>query len=92
VTRLAWVPLRVEWVIVTDSQWARGLGRASVFGPYCARVLSLPRLPAEPSEFLLEASYLGVGVAVGDDPHVVPAAEFQPVRFTASSWMFAKDT
>jgi hypothetical protein len=90
VTRTASVPLTVECVTVTDTDPARGLARASRFGPYCARVLSLSRLPGDPVELLLEATYLGIGIAVPDDPEVVAAAVFRPVRFTAASWMFAE--
>jgi hypothetical protein len=90
VARLAQPPLSVPLVVVQGTRWARGVDRASRFGPYCARVLSLSRLPADAAELLLEASYLGVGVACPDNPRVVPFAPFTPMRFTASSWAFAE--
>jgi hypothetical protein len=91
VERVARPPLAVSLVVVTDTQWSRGVDRASRFGPYCSRVLALPRMPADPSELLLEAAYLGIGVASPDDSAHVARAPFLPMRFTSSSWAFLED-
>jgi hypothetical protein len=90
VTRLVQVPATVSLVLVRDVQWARGIQRAARFGPYCERVLVLPRVPADLDGLLLEATYYGVGVATLDEPEVVSRAVFTPMRFTVSSWMFAE--
>jgi hypothetical protein len=90
VTRLAQVPAQVALVVVVDSQWGRGLRRAARFGPYTERVLLLPRVPANPDELLIEAAYLGIGVATPEQPQLVARAPFLPMRFTAASWAFAE--
>ena len=102
VTREARVPLIVDVVVVTDTRWRRGVQRATRFGPYCQRVLALPRLPVDSTNLLLEAHYLGVGLwtakATGAGLPgraagglVLEPAPFVPQRFTAASWAFAED-
>ncbi len=90
VRRRAVPPLRVALVVVQDTVGPRGLARASRFGPYAQRLLIMPGLPADPTELLLEAAYLGVGVATPEQPDVVAPAPFTPTRFTSASWAFAE--
>ena len=100
-TRLARPPVTVRRANILGGSWAAALGKAARFAPYCERRIVLPRLPEGDTLLKLEASYLGVGVAIPasslDDSssstpleEVVPAAPFLPSKFTGAAWKFAE--
>lgn len=95
-TRLAMPPLTVQHVTVVAADWRTGVSIASRFAPYGSRELVLDRLGADETELLLEATYLGVGISVGDENvngssrRVLEAAPFTPARYTGASWLFAE--
>lgn len=100
-TRTARPPVTIRRASVVGRSWAAALGKATRFAPYCERRIVLQRLPGDDVLLKLEASYLGVGVAVAADaPHsspggvalesVVPAAPFLPLKFTGAAWKFAE--
>lgn len=98
VTRYARPPVSVKRANIFGSSWMAALNRASRFAPYCERRIVLPRLPDDEIHLALEASYLGVGVAVqvGTDGHagsledIVPAAPFLAMKLTGAAWKFAE--
>jgi hypothetical protein len=100
-TRHARPPVRVIRANVLGGPWSAALGKAARFAPYCERRIVLPRLPEADTLLKLEASYLGVGVAVPASSsdgsssgrlleEVVPAAPFLPSKFTGAAWKFAE--
>jgi hypothetical protein len=79
--------------IVYASRWRDGLERASEFASYVPRMFVVPETPANSTEALAEASYYGVGVAVGprSAPTIVlepePLLDWQP---TTAWWWFCE--
>jgi hypothetical protein len=98
VTRHARPPVFVKRANIFGSSWMAALNRASRFAPYCERRIVLPRLPDDEVHLALEASYLGVGVAVengaggqaGSLEDIVPAAPFLEMKVTGAAWKFAE--
>jgi hypothetical protein len=95
-TRLAMPPLTVQHVTVVATDWRTGVRVASRFAPYGSREVILDRPVMDETELLLEATYLGVGISVGDEDvegsshRVLDAAPFTPARYTGASWLFAE--
>ncbi|MDR6508051.1 hypothetical protein [Arthrobacter oryzae] len=98
VTRHARPPISVKRANIFGSSWMAALKRASRFAPYCERRIVLPRIPDDEMHLALEASYLGVGVAVqtgaggqaGSLEDIVPAAPFLAMKLTGAAWKFAE--
>lgn len=93
VTRLAVPVVTPALAVVYAAEWRQGLARASQFAAYCPRMFVVPGLPATAVEVLSEASWYGVGVAVGNrlTPTVVlepePVTAWQP---TVAWWRFCE--
>lgn len=93
VTRLAVPPVTPVLAIVHSARWRDGLERASRYAAYCPRMLVVRELPANADEALAEASWYGIGVAVGprSAPTTVlepePLADWQP---TVAWWRFCE--
>lgn len=93
VTRLAAQPVAPILAIVYSPRWEEGLERASRFAAYCPRMLVVRKPPANADEALAEASWYGIGVAVGSrsarttvlEPE--PLADWQP---TVAWWRFCE--
>ncbi|GAA4623744.1 hypothetical protein GCM10023196_021150 [Actinoallomurus vinaceus] len=90
VVRLLRRPVRAELAIVRAMSWRSGLDRAGRFGAYCARLVSLPSLPANLDEARAEADYWGVGLAAGTQV-VVPPEPFRDRAHTPAGWVFAEE-
>jgi hypothetical protein len=99
VTRVAVPALTVSRITVRSSSWRSALTDASKFAPYCERRILLESTPTHDTLLHLEASYLGIGVALADRTtatddatvvELVPAAPFKPERFSGASWKFAE--
>lgn len=94
VTRLVGPPVRVQAAVVVDSQWSRGLDRASTFAGLCPRLLLLTagsdRL--DPID-LTEAEFYGIGVvdATGSERlDVLAQPDLTPKPFGPVSWRLAE--
>ncbi|GAA0247219.1 hypothetical protein GCM10010492_53560 [Saccharothrix mutabilis subsp. mutabilis] len=93
VTRLAVPVVTPVLAVVYAEQWRAGLERASEFAAYCPRMFVVRELPADTDGLLAEASWYGVGVAVGhgDAPTMVlepePLDDWQP---TPAWWLFCE--
>jgi hypothetical protein len=96
VVRRAVRPLRVHLAVVSHFP-RHGLDQASAFAPFCARALLLGNHPK--ADFLFEADFYGIGVAVGspvpqagqDPPVPVLAPDaWTPMRHTPAGWWFAE--
>jgi hypothetical protein len=93
VIRLATPPVTPLLAVVHSAQWRDGLERASRFAAYCPRMLVVRELPSNADEALAEASWYGIGVAVGprSTPTTVlepePLADWQP---TVAWWRFCE--
>lgn len=93
VTRLASPVVTPVLAIVYASRWREGLERATEFASYVPRMYVVPETPANSTEALAEASYYGVGVAVGprSAPTIVlepePLLDWQP---TTAWWWFCE--
>ncbi|TCO45871.1 hypothetical protein [Actinocrispum wychmicini] len=79
--------------VVYAKKWDDGLIRASRFASYCQRTVVVPDLPENADEALAEASWYGIGVAVG--PKAAPVTVLQPEVFaewrpTPAWWRFAE--
>ncbi|WP_143466805.1 hypothetical protein [Lentzea kentuckyensis] len=93
VTRLAAQAVTPVLAVVYASSWRDGLERASEFASYLPRMFVVPEAPSSSEEALAEASWYGVGVAVGprSAPTTVlepePLADWQP---TTAWWWFCE--
>lgn len=93
VTRLVKPVVTPRLAVVRAREWRDGLERASRFAPYCPRLAVVPELPPDPAEALAEASFYGIGVAVGarSAPTVVlepePFHDWQP---SVAWWHFTE--
>lgn len=87
ITRLAVRPLAVDVAVVTGPP-AKAFNAATKFAPFCARAVSLDRLPESKRDmYLTQASFYGVGVIVGGEVLLDPTPH-RPVRHTAAGWRF----
>lgn len=93
VARLVRPVVTPRLAVVHAREWHDGLERASRFAAYCPRLAVIPELPADPEEALTEASFYGIGVAVGacSAPTVVlepePFLDWQP---SVAWWHFTE--
>ncbi|WP_156212834.1 hypothetical protein [Lentzea aerocolonigenes] len=93
VTRLTSPAVTPVLAVVYASKWRDGLERASEFASYIPRMFVVPEVPSNSEEALAEASWYGVGVAVGPRaaPTMVlepePLADWQP---TTGWWWFCE--
>jgi hypothetical protein len=93
VTRLASPAVTPVLAVVYASKWRDGLERASEFASYVPRMFVVPEPLSNSEEALAEASWYGVGVAVGPRaaPTMVlepePLADWQP---TTGWWWFCE--
>ncbi|MBB5801151.1 hypothetical protein F4560_000919 [Saccharothrix ecbatanensis] len=93
VTRLVVPVVTPLLAVVYSSHWRDGLVRASEFAAYCPRMFVARELPENADEVLVEASWYGVGVAVGprSAPTVVldpePLSEWRP---SVAWWRFCE--
>ena len=93
VTRLVEPVVVPLMAVVYAAQWRDGLVRASRFATYLPRMLVVRELPPNADVALAEASWYGIGVAVGprSAPTTVvepePLADWQP---TAAWWHFCE--
>jgi hypothetical protein len=93
VTRLAEPVVTPVMAVVYESDWDSALSRASRFASYCPRMVVTPELPSASSESLDEASFYGIGVAIG--PKSSPAMILEPEnledwRPTPAWWQFCE--
>lgn len=93
VTRLVKPVVTPQLAVVHAREWHDGLERASRFASYCPRLTVVPELPPDPAKALAEASFYGIGVAVGarSAPTVVlepePFLDWQP---SVAWWHFSE--
>ncbi|WNV87639.1 hypothetical protein [Umezawaea sp. Da 62-37] len=93
VTRLVSPAVTPVLAVVYASRWRDGLERASEFASYIPRMFVVPEAPSNSLEALAEASWYGVGVAVGprSAPTMVlepePLSDWQP---TTGWWWFCE--
>jgi len=93
VTRLISPAVIPVLAVVYASRWRDGLERASEFASYIPRMFVVPEAPPNSEEALAEASWYGVGVAVGprSAPTMVlepePLSDWQP---TTGWWWFCE--
>ena len=93
VTRLVRPVVTPRLAVVHAREWHDGLERASRFAAYCPRLTVVPELPPDPEKVLAEASFYGIGVAVGarSAPTVVlepePFLDWQP---SVAWWHFTE--
>ncbi|MFE2750532.1 hypothetical protein ACFXGA_00860 [Actinosynnema sp. NPDC059335] len=91
--RRAVPPLSVHLAVVAARDWKVGLRRAGRFAPFCARMILLPTVPADPSELHVRASFYGCGVGVLDGQRLQVAVEpgqYTRRRHTPAQWRFAE--
>ncbi|MCE7010000.1 hypothetical protein LWC34_45420 [Kibdelosporangium philippinense] len=93
VTRLVSPAVTPALAVVYASRWRDGLERASEFASYVPRMFVVPETPPNATEALAEASFYGVGVAIGprSAPTTVlepePLSDWQP---TTAWWWFCE--
>nr|WP_042179202.1 hypothetical protein [Kibdelosporangium sp. MJ126-NF4]CEL13689.1 hypothetical protein [Kibdelosporangium sp. MJ126-NF4]CTQ99375.1 hypothetical protein [Kibdelosporangium sp. MJ126-NF4] len=93
VTRLVEPVVTPVLAVVHAPRWREGLADASEFAAYCPRMVVVDKLPENSDEALAEASWYGIGVAVGprSAPDVVlepePLPDWQP---TVAWWRFCE--
>lgn len=93
VTRLVTPAVTPMLAVVYASRWRDGLADASEFAAYLPRMFVIDELPAAAGEALAEASWYGIGVAVGppDAATIVlepePLPDWQP---TVAWWRFCE--
>ncbi|ALG10211.1 hypothetical protein AOZ06_27940 [Kibdelosporangium phytohabitans] len=93
VTRLLMPVVTPVLAVVYASGWRDGLADASEFASYLPRMFVVDELPGNSDEALAEASWYGIGVAVGPPsaPAIVlepePLPDWQP---TAAWWRFCE--
>ncbi|WP_143230814.1 hypothetical protein [Actinosynnema sp. ALI-1.44] len=93
VTRVLTPVLTPVLAVVYASQWRDGLADASEFASYLPRMFVIDELPANADEAIAEASWYGIGVAVGPpaSPAIVlepePLPDWQP---TVAWWRFCE--
>jgi hypothetical protein len=100
VIRLARPATALRGALVSDTAWSRGLDRASVFAPFCPRVLLLTERPTDLDDAMAEATFYGIGLAVsaaggGYEFLVLPdpaASRFGPVSWRLREEAFAAIT
>ncbi|TQO18528.1 hypothetical protein FB472_0045 [Rhodoglobus vestalii] len=86
-------PVTVCGARINAGSWGAGLSRASKFAGYTERTVVLRTEPRESSAALLEASFYGVGLVVGEGVNetiLAAPAPFEPERFSLASWLFAE--
>ncbi|MDI5979854.1 hypothetical protein [Amycolatopsis magusensis] len=93
VTRLVSPAVTPVLAVVYASRWRDGLERASEFASYVPRMFVVPDMPPNAPEALAEASFYGVGVAVG--PRSAPTTELEPEPLsdwqpTTAWWWFCE--
>lgn len=93
VTRLAAPAVTPVLAVVYASRWRDGLERASEFASYLPRMFVVPEAPANAEEALAEASWYGIGVAVG--PRSAPTTVLEPEPLddwqpTTAWWWFCE--
>jgi hypothetical protein len=93
ITRLAEPVVTPVMAVVYESDWDSALSRASRFASYCPRMVVTPELPSAAGESLAEASFYGIGVAIG--PKSSPAMVLEPEtledwRPTPAWWQFCE--
>ncbi|QQQ74218.1 hypothetical protein IOD16_23745 [Saccharothrix sp. 6-C] len=76
VTRLVVPAVTPLLAVVHAVHWRDGLERASAFAAHCPRMFVTRELPENADEVLAEASWYGVGVAVG--PRAAPTVVLEP--------------
>jgi hypothetical protein len=93
VTRLVRPVVTPLLAVVHARDWHDGLERASRFAAYCPRLVVVRELPPDSEQALAEASFYGIGVAVGarSAPTVVlepePFLDWQP---SVAWWHFTE--
>lgn len=93
VTRLVRPVVTPLLAVVHAREWHDGLERASRFAAYCPRLVVVRELPPDSEQALAEASFYGIGVAVGarSAPTVVlepePFLDWQP---SVAWWHFTE--
>lgn len=93
VVRLAVPPVSPVLVMVTSTDWDRGLERASRFASYCPRMLVTRRLPPTADVALSEASWYGIGVVAGEPGALETYVEAEPLEDwqpTPAWWQFCE--
>jgi hypothetical protein len=93
VTRLVVPAVTPLLAVVYASHWHDGLVRASEFAAYCPRMFVARDLPENADEVLAEASWYGVGVAVGPRSAPMVVLEPEPLsdwRPTVAWWRFCE--
>ncbi|MEU4449269.1 hypothetical protein AB0K14_40455 [Actinosynnema sp. NPDC050801] len=93
VTRLVVPVVTPLLAVVYASHWRDGLVRASEFAAYCPRMFVTRELPENADEILAEASWYGVGVAVGPRSEPTVVLEPEPLsgwRPTVAWWRFCE--
>jgi hypothetical protein len=92
-TRLAQRPARVHLALVRGGTSARAMGAVTSYAPFCTRALVLDKPPARP-DFLTEAGFWGVGVALlhaaGDVEVLVRPEPWRLQRHSVAGWRFAE--
>jgi hypothetical protein len=92
VTRHAVRPCRIDLATVSGDPTRRNLERATRFAPFCARTLIIPRMPRR-EDFLMEADFWGVGVALGhgdDQETLVEPRRWVLRRHTPAGWRYVE--
>jgi hypothetical protein len=93
VVRNAVSPLRVDLAVVPAKGWRSGLELAGRFAPFAARIVWLPRTPADQDDMRAAARRFGVGVAVnvgGAAEVILNPAPYVRKRHTAAGWQFTE--
>jgi hypothetical protein len=94
VTRQVRPPLTPVLAIVRNSDWMTGLRSASRFAAYCQRLLIVPELPNDTDAALAQASYYGIGVAVGRRSKIevlLAPEELSDWQPTPAWWWFCEE-
>jgi hypothetical protein len=79
VTRLVRPVVTPLLAVVHAREWHDGLERASRFAAYCPRLVVVRDLPPDSEQALAEASFYGIGIAVG--ARSAPTVELEPEPF-----------
>ncbi|MEO6086649.1 MAG: hypothetical protein ABIQ18_26400 [Umezawaea sp.] len=93
VTRLVSPAVTPVLAVVYASRWRDGLERASEFASYIPRMFVVSETPPNATEALAEASFYGIGVAVG--PRSAPTTVLEPEPLpdwqpTTAWWWFCE--
>ncbi|GAA1766348.1 hypothetical protein [Streptomonospora arabica] len=88
VTRRAVRPLVVDLAAVSGPP-RKALEQASRFAPFCARLAVLARPARHMCDYLNEAAFWGVGVAVAGELVLEPSP-WRPQRHTVAGWRFVE--